>query len=196
LELKGDSSGGYFTHIGPSGWYLDAVAMQTWLSGDTVSVQDLGIDLSGDGFTASLEGGYPITIRGNWIFEPQAQAIWQQIDFEDRRDLFSSIDYDDFDGVIGRLGFRLGHEGTGRAKFKPYLLVNLWHNFSTESTVAFNFRPVTTDLDGTTLEAGGGFSAEINSAWSTYATVSYSTDLDDETGLEGIGGTAGLRVRW
>jgi outer membrane autotransporter protein len=195
FDLDGNSVGGYFTHIGPNGWYLDAVGMHTWFDGDTASIQALGIDLSARTFTASLEGGYPMAFSGRWAFEPQVQIIWQETSFEDRQDLFSSIDYDDFEGFIGRLGFRLGLI-EGAAKLKPYLLVNLWQNFSVDGAVTFNDRPVTTELDGAALEVGGGISVQITQAVSTYGTVSYTSELDDDEEQEGIGGTAGLRLRW
>ncbi len=34
IDLDGTSVGGYWTHIGPNGWYLDGVVMGTWFGGD------------------------------------------------------------------------------------------------------------------------------------------------------------------
>lgn len=200
LDLEGDSAGAYYTHIGPSDWYVDVVAMHTWLDGDATSKRGLGADLGGDMTLASVEGGYPIPLLGGWMFEPQIQGIWQNIDFDDTSDLFSSIDYEDFDLFTGRLGMRLGGETHIRStEFKPYLVINLWHNFSgDDATVRFNGRPVTTDLSTTALEVGGGFSTQLTSLVSIYGQVSYSTDVfNGDTGdLNGVGGNAGVRLRW
>ena len=61
LSMDGYTLGGYWTHRGPSGWYLDAVAQATRfdnVAADSAAGQTLATD--GWGFAASLEGGYPI----------------------------------------------------------------------------------------------------------------------------------------
>ena len=66
LDLNGDSIAAYWTHIGASGWYVDAVAMITWLDGDATSNRGIGAELDGNVFAASLEGGYPVRAR-QWL---------------------------------------------------------------------------------------------------------------------------------
>ena len=86
LNLDTTSFGGYWTHIGPGGWYLDGVLMGSWFGGDATSNRGVGIDIDGTGFTASLEGGYPIPLSESWTIEPQAQFIWQTISLDDQSD--------------------------------------------------------------------------------------------------------------
>ncbi len=92
--MTGTSFGGYWTHIGPQGWYLDAVLMGTWYGGDANSNEGQGIDVDGHGVTASLEGGYPIALSESWTLEPQAQLIWQSLSLDDQADRYSSISFD------------------------------------------------------------------------------------------------------
>ena len=56
--LNSWSAGGYWTHTGPGGWYLDAVAQGTWYYG-SASTQFARLNTDGTGFIGSLESGYP-----------------------------------------------------------------------------------------------------------------------------------------
>ena len=58
MNLDAWSAGGYWTHVGPGGWYLDAVLQGTWYGG-SASTQFARLNTDGTGFIASLEGGYP-----------------------------------------------------------------------------------------------------------------------------------------
>ena len=58
MNLDAWSAGGYWTHVGPGGWYLDAVLQGTWYYG-SASTQFARLNTDGTGFIASLEGGYP-----------------------------------------------------------------------------------------------------------------------------------------
>ncbi|MEK1850853.1 MAG: autotransporter outer membrane beta-barrel domain-containing protein [Phyllobacterium sp.] len=127
LNLDTTSFGGYWTHIGPSGWCLDGVLMGSWFSGDATSLRDVGIDIDGTGITASLEGGYPVALLQSRTLEPQAQLIGQHLSPE-QSDAFSDVGFDTDDGVTGRLGFRL--QGKYVVRFQPYVKANFWHDFS------------------------------------------------------------------
>src|SRR5262249_56368746 len=59
LNLNAYSLGGYWTHYGPAGWYLDAVLQGSIYQGDA-STQFASLPANGTGFTSSLEAGYPI----------------------------------------------------------------------------------------------------------------------------------------
>jgi outer membrane autotransporter protein len=196
LDLQGNSLGAYWTHVGQSGWYLDAVAMQTWLDGDATSYRGIGAELGGIAFAASLEGGYPVALGGGWTLEPQLQGIWQYIDLDATSDRYTSIEYDAFDALTGRIGARLeGNLQVGTASLQPFVDVNLWHNFSATGTIVFNARSVAIESGGTTLEVGGGISAKVTQSLSLYGSASYGTGLDDSD-ARSISGSVGLRFRW
>jgi outer membrane autotransporter barrel domain len=196
LSLEGNGLGAYWTHIEPEGWYLDAVAMVTWLRGGATSDRGIGADISGSSVLASLEAGYPFVLTEDWTLEPQAQLIWQHVDLNDTSDAFSSIDYDAFQSVTGRLGVRLeGNMTLNDMPIQPFVDLNLWHDFSSSYTVTFNDRLVRTNLEGTSLEFGGGVSAQASENVSAFGALSYTTSLDG-SGNEGFGGNFGLRIKW
>ena len=55
MNLNSWSAGGYWTHTGPGGWYLDAVLQGTWYYG-SASTQFARLNTDGTGFIA-LPGG-------------------------------------------------------------------------------------------------------------------------------------------
>ena len=129
LDLNEDSIAGYWTHLSPDGWYVDVVAKYAWLNGSSQSNRGIGADLDGNSIAASVETGVPFVIADGWTIEPQAQLIWQRIDFDDSSDAFSEISHEAFDSTTGRLGARL-ERSVGA--LLAHLGVNLWHGFSEE----------------------------------------------------------------
>ncbi|WP_065373442.1 autotransporter outer membrane beta-barrel domain-containing protein [Ensifer adhaerens] len=196
IDVRANSFGGYWTHIGPGGWYLDAVLMGSWFDGDARSVGGSGVEVDGSGITASLEGGYPIAIGEGWTLEPQAQIIWQHLSLDDQRDAFSSVKFDSDDAVTGRLGFRLQGEVIAETTtFQPYLKANLWHSFDADQRVTFGADPIVTERGGTALELGGGLVAKLSKTTSLYVTADYTTNLGGEK-IDVLEGNIGLRVKW
>ena len=196
LEVTGTSFGGYWTHIGPEGWYLDAVLMGTWFGGDAASNQGQNIDVDGHGVTASLEGGYPVALGGSWTLEPQAQLIWRDLSLDDQADRYSSVSFDADSAWTGRIGIRLqGTEETSLGKLRPYFKANLWRNFSTDQTVRLAIDPIVTELEGTSLEVGGGFTVDLTDKASLFATADYTTNLGGERSRIWEG-NIGLNVKW
>jgi outer membrane autotransporter protein len=61
VGLSGYSAGGYWTHYGPTGWYIDAVLQGTYYNGNAIT-QFANLPINGSGFISSLEGGYPIPL--------------------------------------------------------------------------------------------------------------------------------------
>jgi outer membrane autotransporter protein len=107
LGLNAYSGGGYWTHYGPSGWYLDAVVQGTYYNGNAMT-QFASLPISGAGFPSSLEGGYPIPLPlgPRFVLEPQAQIIWQQVTFRDSNDGLGPIGLGSTSGATGRVGVR------------------------------------------------------------------------------------------
>ncbi|URQ75393.1 MAG: autotransporter outer membrane beta-barrel domain-containing protein [Candidatus Ochrobactrum gambitense] len=196
MDVSGTSFGGYWTHIGPQGWYLDAVLMGTWFDGSVSSNAQQSIDVGGHGVTASLEGGYPVVLGGNWTLEPQAQLIWQHLSLDDQADSYSTVTFDTDNAWTGRVGMRLqGMQDTSFGKLRPYLKANLWQNFSSDQVVIFGTDPITTNLKGTSLEVGGGVTVDITEKASLFATADYTTNLGGERARIWEG-NIGLNVKW
>lgn len=196
MNLDTTSFGGYWTHIGPTGWYLDAVLMGSWFSGDATSSRGVGIDVDGSGITASLEGGYPIPVAQDWNLEPQAQLIWQDLSLDDQSDAFSDVAFDVDDGFTGRVGLRLqGKYQTASGLLQPYLKANLWHNFNGTDAILFGSDAITTEVESTSLELGAGVTHDFTKNFSAFAVADYTFDVNGEN-VEVFEGNVGLRVKW
>ena len=92
------SLGGYWTHFGPEGWYLDGVVQATWYDMDMTArrgLQDGQTDAWG--LAASLEGGYPFDFGDGWQFEPQAQLVYQALEVSDFNDGAADVRFSDED---------------------------------------------------------------------------------------------------
>ena len=145
MNLESTSFGATWTHVGPAGWYFDALVMGQCLDGSARSLRGVGIGANGSGFAASLEGGYPFLILPDLSLEPQAQILWQRFDPNDGFDAFSSVAFGSSSLATARLGLRLqGVFATNAVEWRPYLLASLWHDFDATSTLAVCHH---TDLD-------------------------------------------------
>ena len=194
IDVDTTSFGGYWTHIGPSNWYVDAVLMGSWFGGDATSSRDVGVDVDGSSITASLEGGYPIEIVQDWNLEPQAQLIWQDLSLDNQSDRFSDVAFDADNGFTGRLGLRLqGKYKTASGLLQPYLKMNLWHDFSGTDTVLFGSDSITTEVKSTSLELGAGVTHDFTKGVSAFAVADYTFDVDGAN-LDVFEGNVGLRV--
>ncbi len=196
MDLSGTSVGGYWTRIGPTGWYLDGVLMGTFFSGTASSSRDIGIDVSGTGITASLEGGHPLALGQGWTLEPQAQLVWQHVSLNDTNDRFSSVSFNLDDSVTGRLGLRVqGEAAMNGVALQPYLKANIWHDFGGTDRVTFDTTDIATEGRSTSFEFGGGVIAKVSDQVSIFATGGYTTNLggDSRRILEG---NLGFSVKW
>lgn len=196
LGLQSASVGAYWSHVGPSGWYLDGLIMGTLFTGSATSARSVGIDIDGGGFSASLEGGYPIALDENWTIEPQAQLIYQHTSLADQTDRFSPVSFQLDDAITGRIGAQL--EGSVIANgiaLTPYLKANIWHDFGGLDRVNFAGFPIDTQYKQTSLDLGGGVVAKLSSAVDLFATGDYTTNLGGQS-QQALEGNIGLRVKW
>ncbi len=199
LSVGGPAVGAYWTHFGPSGWYVDAVVQANWF--DVTARSDFGTALttSGSGLAASLEAGYPIRFAANWQVEPQAQVIWQSVSLDRSRDGQSAVAWDTGDAVTGRVGARLQYTGReGTTLWQPYAKVNLWHGFAgTDRVTLGGSAPVENRFGDTALEVGGGVTARINANVSLYAHGDYRWSVaGDRSRQTAAQGSFGIRVNF
>jgi autotransporter-associated beta strand protein len=196
VNANSTSGGGYWTHVGPTGWYLDGVVMMTWFDGRSRAATGESIKLDGTGVTASLEAGYPFALSNAWTLEAQGQVVWNRLSLDDQADRFSSVSFDRADNGTARLGLRLeGNVKTGVGLFQPNLKANIWREFSGQQTLRFGSDPITDNLDGTTLEVGGGFTVNLTPGIGLFAAADYKANLGGErTSI--FGGNAGFSVKW
>lgn len=195
-RLSATSLGAYWTHIGPSGWYLDGVIMGSWFGGDATTDTGDSIDIEGTGTTISLEGGFPFELASGWTIEPQGQIIWQRLSLDEQSDAFSTVRFGTHDAVTARLGVRMhgDFEAQGR-RYLPYLKVNIWHEPDSDEHIFFDGTPITTGIGGTSVEIGGGLVTELSETLSLYATADYRFDVDGGN-RRAIDGSIGVSMKW
>ena len=203
LNLDAWSGGAYWTHYGPSDWYLDAVAQVTHYEG-AASTQFARLATTGFGFVSSLEGGYPVRLPRfgpGFVLEPQAQIVWQQVSFDDANDGLGEVALGTTSGASGRIGLR-GRwtivSGSGQV-WQPYVRANLWRDWGAQATTTFSGADLVPLLEhATRLQLGGGLSARMNTNVSFYANADYQFSVgdSDEGRRNGIRGAAGVRYTW
>jgi autotransporter family porin len=189
--------GGYATHLGDNGWYLDAVLMGSWFKSYPRSDRGIGINVTGTGFNASLEGGYPFRLDDEFILEPTAQIVYSSIGFEPSADLYSTLDFDPADAWFGRIGARLEDNVTFNGiPAKPFLELNLWHSFGGTDVTLYNSTiPVAVPFGNTDLELATGGTAQMGDGIGLYARVSYLFDVSGND-QQAVQGNVGIRYSW
>jgi outer membrane autotransporter protein len=199
VGLNGYSAGGYWTHYGPNGWYLDAVLQGTYYNGNAVT-QFANLPTNGSGFISSLEGGYPIPLPlgPRFVLEPQAQIIWQQVSFGQANDGLGPVALGTTSGPTGRVGLRgmWTIDGENGQVWQPYVRANLWRDWGAGETTTFAADPVPLIEEATRLEFASGVTAKLGGGVSLYAQAGYQFGLDGAFIRNGVQGDIGLRYLW
>jgi outer membrane autotransporter protein len=197
LSIDAYSAGLYWTHIGPGGWYTDAVVLGSSLTADPRSNRGVGATTHGSAFAASFEAGLPIALAARLAIEPQAQLIWQHANLHDIDDGISTVSFHEASGFIGRLGVRFfGHFDAARTTFEPYLRANLWRTFgATDSATFAGTTVIPTNVSATTAQLGAGIVAKVSVRGSVFANVAWSTNLGGSI-HRAIEGGVGVRWKW
>jgi outer membrane autotransporter protein len=202
MNLDAWSAGGYWTHVGPGGWYLDAVLQGTWYYG-SASTQFAKLNTDGTGFIASLEGGAPFSwpqLGPGFVIEPQGQILWQKVSFRHDYDGLGDVALGDTTGPSGRIGLRTKWTivTAGGQVWQPYLRGNLWRDWGAEANTVFSGTDsVPLVNQATMLEFGGGLTGRINANVSVFANVDYEFAVgaaDDKR--NGVRGAFGARYTW
>jgi outer membrane autotransporter protein len=204
VSLNAFSTGGYWTHYGPGGWYVDAVLQGTYYGG-SAGTQFATLPINGSGFISSLEAGYPVPLPflpgPRFVIEPQAQIIWQQVSFDNANDGQGPVGLGTTSGPTGRLGLRgmWTIDGQNGEVWQPYVRANLWRDWDAQAATGFGEDAVLLDEQTTRLEFAGGVTAKLNSTLSLYAQAGYQF-VPDPTNNDyirnGVKGDFGLRYSW
>ena len=202
LNLNAFSFGGYWTHYGPSGWYIDAVLQGSFYQGDA-STQFARLPTNGTGFTSSLEAGYPIPLPWfgpRFVLEPEGQIIWQRVSFDDANDGLGPVALGTTSGASGRLGLRgkwTINDPEGRV-WQPYVLANVWRDWGANANTMFGTESVPLLEQATRLEFAGGLSAKILPGLSLYGQAGYQFAVNGTDGgrRDGVKGNFGVHYAW
>ena len=202
MNLAAWSAGGYWTHTGPGGWYLDAVLQGTWYYG-SASTQFANLHTDGTGFIGSLEGGYPFAwpqLGPGFVIEPQGQLLWQKVSFRHDYDGLGDVALGDTTGPSGRIGLKTKWTivTAGGQVWQPYLRGNLWRDWGAEANTVFGTDSVPLLNQATMLELGGGVTGRINANVSVFANVDYEFTVGNTNANKqnGVRGAFGARYAW
>jgi fibronectin-binding autotransporter adhesin len=203
-QLLGYTLGGYWTHLGSSGWYTDAVVQGTGYSVKASSTRMAPLKTNGRAFAASLESGYPVPLRNGWVFVPQAQLVYQTASFNDASDAASSVYFDNADSLAGRVGgemkknWALGSSSSQPRLINTWLRVDLWREFMANPSVAFSTptTPVSfhSNLQGTWVGLRTGLSSQLARNVFVYANLGYDIGVSNHG--DGYSGKLGVRIAW
>lgn len=199
-----DSVALYGTWQRDNGFYLDGVLSYDWHRGETdIARQKTVAKLKGQGWTASLESGYPFELGNGVRLEPQAQLMYLHLDmdnFTDKDNL--TVKYNDYNQTIGRLGARLDRTWTddSERQYTPYVRGNVYKGWGGQSKTTLgqqgydNFdHTFTGGQFGQMWELGVGGTTTFKNDVSLYAEADYRKEIDGN-GAKGWRYNAG--VRW
>ncbi|CAB3774604.1 autotransporter outer membrane beta-barrel domain-containing protein [Paraburkholderia humisilvae] len=197
LGVSAYSVGGYWTHIGPGGWYSDAVVLGSALEIDSSSRDGISSTTHGKAVTGSVEGGVPFAVGRSLTLEPQAQFIWQHQTIRDLNDGISNVTFSNGNTMVGRLGVRLaGVYEAVHVFWQPYLRFSLLRSFGGSDKATFGgVTPISTSVGQTTGQVDAGMVAKLTKHGSAFATVSVSTNLGSEH-QRIVTGNVGARWAW
>ncbi len=194
LSPQGNNLGAFWSLTGQQGWHVNLTAMNS--QSTTYSRSDQGT-LQGTASrqtTFSLEGGFPIGLGKYWVIEPQAQVVNQQGNADT---LGQANTYTDQSLWTGRIGARLqGSYEVHGLPLEPYLRTDFWHTFG--GGYSLSLEPVdkiAISRNSSTMELGLGLVARVSPTVSLYVSADYSGTSDD-TGVNGVIGNVGVRMRW
>ncbi|MDD2046636.1 autotransporter outer membrane beta-barrel domain-containing protein [Pseudomonas putida] len=205
-KVRAVGLGGYWTHFGPAGWYLDGVLQFNHFD-IQANPQDLPrFKTKGKGITASLEAGYPFKLNKDESLkiEPQAQVIVSKIKINDSHDAASEVRFEDVDSLTGRLGVRIDkdlfrEDDKGKLhRTNIWVRPSIWHEFKSSPKTEFSssdgFIPFTTDLGGTWTEVNLGVDYQVSEKTTIHVSAGYEKGLDNDS--HGYEGMLGVKVKF
>ncbi|TDF84347.1 autotransporter outer membrane beta-barrel domain-containing protein [Pseudomonas sp. H9] len=205
-KVRATGIGGYWTHFGPAGWYLDGVLQFNHFDIEA-HPQDLPrFKTKGKGITASLEAGYPFKLNKDESLkiEPQAQVIVTKVKIDDGHDAAADVRFEDVDSLVGRLGVRLDkdmfrEDDKGKLhRTNVWVRPSIWHEFKGQPKTEFSSRdgfvPFTTDMGGTWTEVNLGVDYQVSEKTTIHVSGGYEKGMDNDShGYEGI---LGIKVKF
>lgn len=198
--------GGYWTHFGPEGWYLDGVLQFNRFDIDAHANESSSLKTRGHGVTASLEAGYPLKLDRDKTLhiEPQAQLIVSRIKLDGGHDGAADVRFDDVDSLTGRLGVRIDkdwfrEDDKGRIhRTNAWVRPSVWHEFKGKTKAEFSSAdgaiPFDSDMSGTWGELNLGVDYQLNDRTSVTGSLGVQKAFDGEgRSYEGI---LGIKVKF
>ncbi|MET3560522.1 outer membrane autotransporter protein [Bartonella japonica] len=183
-----------------AGFYVDGLLSYGLFKGDVLTfARGKTATLKGNPLSVSLTGGQSFaTGYKGVVFEPQAQVVYQHLQFSKARDIDNfDIEMGTLDQWVARVGGRLsklsaGSEGVNVVAF--YGKLYFAHGFGGKQTVHFK-DAFQLGAFGSSLEAGLGFNARLSQNFSLHTDLIYQHKLD-KAGFSGISFSGGARYQF
>ncbi len=189
--LRAYGLGAYWTHFGPSGWYLDGVLQVNRFDIEAKPNNLAKLKTRGWGYTASLENGYPFEVDKDWYVEPQLQAIYSYVDLNSSDDIGAKIRFKNVDSLIGRLGVRIAKdwdtEGVDKSERRTngWIRPSIWHEFKGQPKTEFSsetgYLPFESDIQGTWGEVNVGVDYQANRRTTFTVSAGYRQGFDGDS---------------
>jgi outer membrane autotransporter protein len=180
-----------------SGWYVDGIVMGGLFDGRyTTPNRGQTTGMNGTSVAASVETGFPFPLPWEVSFEPQAQIVWQHLNFQNRTDVDGiDVDLGNPDQVTARFGFRLKRpfRTDDGMRFTPYLKANVLQGIGSSGDVLLSGVSFGTGNVGTALQVGGGVTGTLTRNLSLYGDVSWQSQVGNRGGFRGWVLNGGLR---
>ncbi|MDH6150430.1 outer membrane autotransporter protein [Paraburkholderia sp. WSM4179] len=202
-RISGATVGVYWTHFGPTGWYVDNV-----IQGTRYNVKADGptghLDSEGTGLGASVEGGYPIAVGNGVVIELQAQLVYQTIHLNATHDNAANVNFSDVESLTGRLGVRLSRTwefapGTATAparKATAWVRASFINEFLGHPVTGFSsadgYVPFEVSVHGPGGKLDAGLDAQVSKSTSVYGSVQGQFT----GGGHAVGAEVGVKVRF
>ena len=198
--------GGYWTHFGPEGWYLDGVLQFNRFDIKATPNDMDALKTRGRGVTASLEGGYPFHAEKdkNLHLEPQAQVVVSKVRIDNSHDDAAQVRFEDVDSLTGRLGVRIDkdwfrEDDKGKVhRTNGWIRPSVWHEFKGSAKTEFSsndgYVPFGTDMSGTWGELNLGVDYQVDERTTVTGSLGYQKAFgEDSRSYEGI---LGIKVNF
>ena len=193
----------YGTWLRDSGFYVDGSLSWGWHRGATdIARQKDVAKPEGNGWTASVETGYPLEFANGVRLEPQAQITWLQMKMDGFTDRDRTrVSYDDYSQTVGRVGARVDRtwQDGSQNQYTPYVRMNYNQGWGGTAKVKIGAADVggsetfESGKFGKMWDVGVGGTATVNKDVALYAEADYRKEIDGN-GAKGWRYNAG--VRW
>jgi len=202
-RLNAYSLGGYWTHFGAPGWYLDAILQGTWYDTKGISSRLPTLTTNGWGLAGSLEAGYPIRLGGGFIIEPQTQFVYQNVSLGDGSDTAATVQFRNIESFAARIGARFARtwaldDSPQPRSMTAWLRPSVWNEFRGVPQTLFSSAdgpvPFQSNIGGAWFELNAGMDAMITDSTSLFANVGYQVGINSNN--TAYNGKIGLRMAW
>lgn len=206
IDTTGYGLGATLTWIGANGFYVDGQARLTWfesdLSSDAIGQLKGGND--GMGHALSIEVGQRFAWRDDWMLMPQAQLIYNSVDFDDFHSMNGAkVAMRDSESIRLRLGLaadreRVWKDASGRKQRSAlYAGAHLVHEFDGRSTIDVSGQRLKHTPDPWSGEIGLGFERSFDDdRYGFFGEVTAATSLRNLGNSGALTARVGMSIRF